>query len=205
VHYPHWYHTNYRGGFENGRPDEFHPDYECPNSNIGFNNNRYSSGDVDKQNSGIYDGQSDAGGFINSDSGGLNNQGILNNRPDSFSNSNSRADQGDGESTTQSSNGSSSQGSKGSSSQDTEGSNNQRGQVVNTIQRPPLNIILNENTMINSTVRECIQSKCPSTNEYNPICGNDDITYQNPSKFKCSQLCQSGKYKYTGVNRISWR
>jgi len=171
-------------------------------NNGGFSNNQGSgqAGNTNSgpnQGSGGFSGQSNSEsssqgnvGFGNQNSGSFSNQGYLNSRPNQSSgqsNSNSRPNQNNGGSRGQSSSGSSTQSSGGSNSQGTSG----------TTQRPPFNIILNENTMDNSTIRDCIQTKCPSTNEYNPVCGDDNITYQNPSKFKCAQFCRSGKHILT--------
>ncbi|XP_013190873.2 uncharacterized protein LOC106135184 [Amyelois transitella] len=37
-------------------------------------------------------------------------------------------------------------------------------------------------------VATCMRS-CPVTSEYNPICGTDNITYNNPSRLECAKSC----------------
>lgn len=39
----------------------------------------------------------------------------------------------------------------------------------------------------------CVQS-CPITHEYNPVCGSDRVTYVNPGRLRCEQLCGKGNY-----------
>lgn len=39
----------------------------------------------------------------------------------------------------------------------------------------------------------CLQS-CPTTNEYNPICGSNRVQYFNEQKFNCARRCGVGKY-----------
>lgn len=34
----------------------------------------------------------------------------------------------------------------------------------------------------------CVQS-CPTTSEYNPICGSDNVNYYNEGKFNCALSC----------------
>ncbi|XP_053604984.1 uncharacterized protein LOC128672102 [Plodia interpunctella] len=37
-------------------------------------------------------------------------------------------------------------------------------------------------------IATCMRS-CPVTSEYNPICGTDNITYNNPSRLDCAKTC----------------
>ncbi|CAD0201860.1 unnamed protein product [Chrysodeixis includens] len=37
-------------------------------------------------------------------------------------------------------------------------------------------------------VRSCIAG-CPVTSEYNPVCGTDRVTYTNPGRLSCAQMC----------------
>ncbi|XP_075974452.1 uncharacterized protein LOC142975482 [Anticarsia gemmatalis] len=36
--------------------------------------------------------------------------------------------------------------------------------------------------------RQCVQD-CPSTTEYNPVCGTNNVTYINPGRFYCARNC----------------
>lgn len=40
---------------------------------------------------------------------------------------------------------------------------------------------------------QCFGS-CPTTSEYNPICGSDMQLYQNEQKFNCARNCGAGEY-----------
>lgn len=37
--------------------------------------------------------------------------------------------------------------------------------------------------------RQCLSSMCPTTNEYNPVCGTDNINYDNQQKLNCANFC----------------
>lgn len=50
-----------------------------------------------------------------------------------------------------------------------------------------------------ATKKKCVQD-CPSTSEYNPMCGTDNVTYINPGKFLCAQNCGVGKSAYENYN-----
>lgn len=51
-----------------------------------------------------------------------------------------------------------------------------------------------------SAMKQCVQD-CPSTSEYNPVCGNNNITYFNKGKFDCARRCGIGKssLEYTAL------
>ncbi|XP_028174997.1 uncharacterized protein LOC114363471 isoform X1 [Ostrinia furnacalis] len=36
--------------------------------------------------------------------------------------------------------------------------------------------------------KECVQN-CPTTSEYNPVCGSDSVTYFNPGRLLCARNC----------------
>ncbi|XP_044259055.1 agrin-like [Tribolium madens] len=39
------------------------------------------------------------------------------------------------------------------------------------------------------TLNSSCFKRCPKTTEYNPVCGTNNVTYDNPSRFKCAQMC----------------
>lgn len=39
----------------------------------------------------------------------------------------------------------------------------------------------------------CMQS-CPSTMEYNPVCGTDNVNYHNGGRLSCAQRCGKSKF-----------
>lgn len=68
------------------------------------------------------------------------------------------------------------------------GNFNQNAQGVirpQTTQRPLVNQIANQNTVSEA---ECIRN-CPATNQWNPVCGTDNISYGNMNKLRCAQQC----------------
>lgn len=66
-----------------------------------------------------------------------------------------------------------------------------QGRIDWTTQRSPFNIISNENSIDEQTTI-CIRS-CSAINNYNPVCGDDNITYQNSQKLRCAQQCNRSK------------
>ncbi|CAH0714419.1 unnamed protein product, partial [Brenthis ino] len=53
--------------------------------------------------------------------------------------------------------------------------------AVTTTVTPPV-------TSTTAAMKQCVQD-CPSTSEYNPLCGNNNITYFNEGKFVCARKC----------------
>lgn len=37
--------------------------------------------------------------------------------------------------------------------------------------------------------RQCLSNMCPTTNEYNPVCGTDNVNYDNQQKLNCANFC----------------
>ncbi|XP_037034572.1 uncharacterized protein LOC119073291 [Bradysia coprophila] len=37
--------------------------------------------------------------------------------------------------------------------------------------------------------RQCLANMCPTTNEYNPVCGSDNVNYDNQQKLNCANFC----------------
>jgi len=44
--------------------------------------------------------------------------------------------------------------------------------------------------VLSAEVQRCVD-RCQTTPEYNPVCGSDNILYQNPGKLICSNGCQA--------------
>ncbi|XP_018398222.1 PREDICTED: uncharacterized protein LOC108776188 [Cyphomyrmex costatus] len=42
--------------------------------------------------------------------------------------------------------------------------------------------------LLNNVYNACIIN-CPVTNEYNPVCGTDNVHYVNPGNLGCAQRC----------------
>lgn len=66
---------------------------------------------------------------------------------------------------------------------------NQAGGLGFTTVRNPLNVMMNENVIEEAF---CVR-RCPSVNNYNPVCGNDNVTYSNEQKLRCAQRCGRSK------------
>lgn len=50
-----------------------------------------------------------------------------------------------------------------------------------------------------STTRTVAGCDCPATQEFNPVCGSDGVTYTNPGKMKCAIFCGTDvSLKYHG-------
>ncbi|XP_050348759.1 uncharacterized protein LOC126772431 [Nymphalis io] len=60
-----------------------------------------------------------------------------------------------------------------------------QGQTTTTTAAPPTP---NGNTANDANVQACIRT-CPVTTEYNPVCGTNSVTYDNPGRLSCAQAC----------------
>ncbi|KAG6446028.1 hypothetical protein O3G_MSEX004213 [Manduca sexta] len=45
-------------------------------------------------------------------------------------------------------------------------------------------------TTVSPSYQDCLRG-CPVTPEYNPVCGTDRVTYNNPGRLMCAQACGS--------------
>lgn len=45
----------------------------------------------------------------------------------------------------------------------------------------------------------CVRN-CPTTPEYNPVCGSDRVTYNNPGHLHCEQQCGKGKTDFISIS-----
>ena len=54
-------------------------------------------------------------------------------------------------------------------------------------------------TEVSATQKKCVQD-CPTTSEYDPLCGTDNVTYINAGKFTCAQNCGVGKDAHKNYN-----
>ncbi|KAJ8723431.1 hypothetical protein PYW08_003343 [Mythimna loreyi] len=60
-----------------------------------------------------------------------------------------------------------------------------------TTLRPRTTTQISRSSTEEPAVQECIDA-CPVTTEYNPVCGSNGVTYNNPSRLLCAQLCGVG-------------
>ncbi|KAJ8730770.1 hypothetical protein PYW08_002183 [Mythimna loreyi] len=60
--------------------------------------------------------------------------------------------------------------------------------IVPPTNTPPGQAGLDNSATDAATQKKCVQD-CPSTSEYAPVCGTDNVTYVNPGKFDCAQKC----------------
>ncbi|XP_078039273.1 uncharacterized protein LOC144471268 [Augochlora pura] len=42
---------------------------------------------------------------------------------------------------------------------------------------------------VSTTMDPACISSCPTTLEYNPVCGTDNVVYQNPGRLNCAATC----------------
>lgn len=71
------------------------------------------------------------------------------------------------------------------------GNNNQGGlNRQTTIRNPYVTIVnaVNGEFSLSNELVQCIR-RCPSTSQFNPVCGNDNISYTNEARLKCAQKC----------------
>ncbi|KOX79725.1 hypothetical protein WN51_11335 [Melipona quadrifasciata] len=53
-------------------------------------------------------------------------------------------------------------------------------------------------TMNDSQYDQCV-TRCPTTPEYNPVCGSDNVEYDNPGRLSCASACgKDVTLKYVG-------
>ncbi|XP_033342980.2 uncharacterized protein LOC117230036 [Megalopta genalis] len=45
---------------------------------------------------------------------------------------------------------------------------------------------------VSTTMDSACISRCPTTFEYNPVCGTDNVLYPNPGRLNCASLCGKG-------------
>lgn len=69
---------------------------------------------------------------------------------------------------------------------------------VRVLRNLPCSLISLESTTtetiknVDDEQRQCIQT-CPTTPEYNPICGTNNVTYDNRGRLECAKFCGVGK------------
>ncbi|CAH2046958.1 unnamed protein product, partial [Iphiclides podalirius] len=67
------------------------------------------------------------------------------------------------------------------------------GVDVKVLRKLPCSLVFQEQSTTEATQtveeqRRCIQD-CPTTPEYNPICGTNNVTYQNRGRLECAKFC----------------
>ncbi|XP_060525284.1 uncharacterized protein LOC132701422 [Cylas formicarius] len=55
------------------------------------------------------------------------------------------------------------------------------------------------------TTRSPCEDQCITTNEYNPVCADNDVTYFNMGRFRCALRCRRTKIHNTSWVVIQWR
>ena len=71
------------------------------------------------------------------------------------------------------------------------GNGNGNGNIVTSTAAPTTGATV---TTASPQYLACLQS-CPSTMEYNPVCGSDNENYHNSGRLSCAQRCGKGKSK----------
>ncbi|GBP53472.1 hypothetical protein EVAR_17548_1 [Eumeta japonica] len=63
--------------------------------------------------------------------------------------------------------------------------------IVPTTMIPEDTVVFEDAPPETPAQRQCVQD-CPSSSEYRPVCGTNDVTYFNLDKFKCARRCVGG-------------
>lgn len=75
-------------------------------------------------------------------------------------------------------------------------SNNNQGGLnrETTIRNPYVTIVnaVNGEFSLSNELVQCIR-RCPSTSQFNPVCGSDNISYTNEARLQCAQKCGRSK------------